>query len=83
MGGVQGWVSVRVHMLIKTNIVLDDEIIEEAKELTSLKTQRDVVDLALRELVKNLRKKKQLKLRRKGLWEGNFKEMRRKRFDTA
>ncbi|NCO68559.1 MAG: type II toxin-antitoxin system VapB family antitoxin, partial [Nitrospirae bacterium] len=55
-------------MLIKTNIVLDDEIIEEAKELTSLKTQRDVVDLALRELVKNLRKKKQLKLRRKGLW---------------
>jgi len=57
-------------MLIKTNIVLDDEIIEEAKELTSLKTQRDVVDLALRELVKNLRKKKQLKLRRKGLWEG-------------
>ncbi|PIV41532.1 MAG: DUF2191 domain-containing protein [Nitrospirae bacterium CG_4_10_14_0_8_um_filter_41_23] len=70
-------------MLIKTNIVLDDEIIEEAKELTSLKTQRDVVDLALRELVKNLRKKKQLKLRRKGLWEGNFKEMRRKRFDTA
>jgi len=83
LGGVQGWVSVRVHMLIKTNIVLDDEIIEEAKELTSLKTQRDVVDLALRELVKNLRKKKQLKLRRKGLWEGNFKEMRRKRFDTA
>jgi len=51
--------------------------------VTSLKTQRDVVDLALRELVKNLRKKKQLKLRRKGLWEGNFKEMRRKRFDTA
>ena len=69
-------------MLIKTTIVLNDEIIEEAKELTSLKTQRDVVDLALRELVKNLRRKKQLKLRRKGLWEGNLKEMRRKRFNT-
>lgn len=69
-------------MLIKTNIVLDDEIIEEAKELTSLKTKRDVIDLALRELVKNLRKKKQLKPRHKGLWEGNLKEMRRKRFNT-
>jgi Arc/MetJ family transcription regulator len=82
LGGVQGWVSVRVYMLIKTNILLDDEIIEEAKELTSLKTKRDIIDLALRELVKNLRKKKQLKLRRKGLWEGNLREMRRKRFDT-
>lgn len=69
-------------MLIKTNIVLDDEIIEEAKELTSLKTKRDIIDLALRELVKNLRKKKQLKLRHKGLWEGNLREMRRKRFNA-
>jgi len=69
-------------MLIKTNIVLDDEIIEEAKELTSLKTKRDIIDLALKELVKNLRKKKQLKLRHKGLWEGNLREMRRKRFTT-
>ena len=72
----------RVHMLIKTTIVLNDEIIEEAKELTSLKTKKDIIDLALRELVKNLRRKKQLKLRRKGLWEGNLKEMRRKRFNT-
>jgi len=36
----------------------------------------------LRELVKNLKRKKLLSIRRKGLWEGNLREMRRKRFDT-
>lgn len=67
---------------MRTNIVLDDEIIREAKGLTSLKTKKDVVDLALRELIKTIKKKKLLSLRRKGLWEGNLGEMRRKRFDT-
>jgi len=69
-------------MQIRTNIVLDDEIIKEAKGLTSLKTKKDIVDLALRELVKHLRRKKLLTIRHKGLWEGNLREMRRKRFDT-
>jgi Arc/MetJ family transcription regulator len=69
-------------MLVRTNIVLDDDIVREAQGLTSLKTKRDVVDLALRALVKNLKRKKLLKLRRKGLWEGNLEGMRRKRFDT-
>lgn len=64
-------------MLVRTNIVLDDDIIREAQGLTSLKTKKDVVDLALRALVKNLKRKKLLKLRRKGLWEGNLEEMRR------
>ncbi len=69
-------------MLIRTNIVLDDEIIREAKGLTSLKTKKDIVDLALRELVKHLKRKKLLTMKRKGLWEGNLREMRKKRFDT-
>lgn len=69
-------------MQIRTNIFLDEEIIKEAKGLTSLKTKKDVVDLALRELVKHLRRKKLLTIRRKGLWEGNLREMRRKRVDT-
>lgn len=69
-------------MQIRTNIVLDDEIIKEAKGLTSLKTKKDIVDLALRELVKHLKRKKLLTIRHKRLWEGNLGEMRRKRFDT-
>lgn len=69
-------------MLVRSNIVIDDEVIKEARGLTSLKTKRDIVDFALRSLVKNLKRKKLLTIRHKGLWEGNLKEMRRKRFDT-
>lgn len=69
-------------MRTRTNIILDDEIVEEAKELAALKTKKEVIDLALRELVKHLRRKKLLVVRRKGLWAGNLSEMRRKRLDT-
>lgn len=42
---------------MRTNIVLDDRIVTEAMKLTKAKTKRDVVDLALREIVA-LRKRK-------------------------
>ena len=38
---------------MRTNIVLDDKIVKEAMRLTQIKTKREVVDLALRELVAN------------------------------
>jgi Arc/MetJ family transcription regulator len=36
---------------MRTNIVLDDELVTEAMRLTQAKTKREVVDLALRELI--------------------------------
>lgn len=36
---------------MRTNIVLDDQLVAEAMRLTRIKTKREVVDLALRELV--------------------------------
>lgn len=69
-------------MTTRTNVVLDDEIIAEAKELTLLKTKKEVIDLALNELVKHLRKKRLLELRHAGLWSGNLSGMRAKRLDT-
>ena len=36
---------------MRTNIVLDDQLVAEAMQLTQVKTKREVVDLALRELV--------------------------------
>jgi Arc/MetJ family transcription regulator len=36
---------------MRTNIVLDDRIVKEAMRLTGVKTKREVVDRALRELV--------------------------------
>jgi Arc/MetJ family transcription regulator len=60
-------------------LMKDLEIIEEAKELTSLKTKKEVIDLALRELINRLRRKRLLSIRHKGLWEGNLSKLRRKR----
>jgi len=59
-------------MATKTSIVLDEELVEEIKSLTSLKTNREVVDMALRELLKQLRRKRLLAIRHEGLWEGNL-----------
>ncbi|MBI5375812.1 MAG: type II toxin-antitoxin system VapB family antitoxin [Candidatus Schekmanbacteria bacterium] len=60
----------------RTNIVLEDKLINEAKKLTSLKTKKEVVELALRELVSRLKRKKLLTGRHKGLWEGNLSDLR-------
>jgi Arc/MetJ family transcription regulator len=69
-------------MAARTNIVLNEELVEEVKSLTSLKTKKEVVDLALNELVKQLKRKKLLAMRRKGLWEGDLAGSRRQRFAT-
>lgn len=44
---------------MRTNIVLDDDLVDEALALTGARTKREVVQLALEELVK-ARKKKNL-----------------------
>jgi len=38
---------------VRTNIVLDDALVEEAKKLTGIRTKVKLVDTALRELVKS------------------------------
>jgi Arc/MetJ family transcription regulator len=59
-------------MNARTNIVLDQGLVEEIRGLTSLKTKSEVVDLALRELLKQLRRKRLIAIRHEGLWEGNL-----------
>lgn len=39
----------------RTNIVLDTDLIEEAQRITGIQTKREVVDFALRELVRQRR----------------------------
>jgi len=47
---------------VRTNIVLDDELVKEAMTLTGVRTKRDVVHLALEELVRSRKKKNLLDL---------------------
>ena len=60
----------------RTNIVLDNQLVEEGMKLTGLKTKRNLVDYALRELLRHEKQTKILELRGKIEWEGNLDEMR-------
>ena len=64
---------------MRTNIVLDDKLIERAQKLTGIKTKREVVQEALRTLIL-LREQTEVRLFRGKLkWEGNLDEMRQTR----
>ncbi len=63
-------------MLKRTNIELDTELLKKAMESTHLTTIKDVVNLALNELIKQNKRKNLLKLKGKVNWEGNLDEMR-------
>lgn len=43
--------------MMRTNIVLDDELVREATSLTGVTIKRELVDMALRELIRTKRKK--------------------------
>jgi Arc/MetJ family transcription regulator len=47
---------------MRTNIVLDDKLVSEAMKLTKTRTKREVVELALREMVARRRRKNVLDL---------------------
>jgi len=52
-------------MPMRTNIVMDDELVNEAFRYANVKTKRELVDLALREFVENHRRKDVRELRGK------------------
>jgi Arc/MetJ family transcription regulator len=57
---------------MRTNIVIDDELMDRALKLTGLKTKRAVVDAGLRLLVK-LKDQEQIRaFRGKLRWEGDL-----------
>jgi Arc/MetJ family transcription regulator len=41
---------------MRTNIVLDETLVKEATTLTGVRTKRELIDLALRELIRSRRK---------------------------
>ncbi len=47
---------------MRTNVELDDALIEEAFQLTSVRTKKDLLNLALKELIRSRKKKSLLDL---------------------
>ena len=64
---------------MRTNIEIEGRLMREALQLTGVRTKREVVDLALRELVARHRRLGILKLRGRVSWQGNLEESRRGR----
>ncbi len=64
----------------RTNIVLDDDLIKQAMQVSGAKTKRQAVDRALRELVARRSVYQALrKLRGKLPWDGDVRSWRRRR----
>lgn len=65
---------------MRTNVVIDDDLMAEALESTGLKTKKAVIEEALRTLVR-LRKQEQVRsLRGKLQWEGDLNMLREGQF---
>lgn len=61
---------------MRTNIVIDDDLMNEAMMLTKIKTKKSVVETSLKLLVQ-IKKQEQLKkLRGKLKWDGDLDVMR-------
>jgi Arc/MetJ family transcription regulator len=61
---------------MRTNIVIDDELMASALKMTGLKTKREAVELGLKTLVK-LKKQEQIRqFRGKLSWKGDLEKMR-------
>ena len=64
----------------RTNIVLDDDLVEQAMRVTGAKTKRQAVDRALRELVARRSVYQALRqLKGKMPWDGDVDAWRRAR----
>ncbi len=66
---------------MRTNIVLDENLIERAQKLTGIKTKREVVQEALRTLILLREQAEVRNLRGKLKWEGNLDDMRQARIE--
>lgn len=64
---------------MRTNIVLDDKLIERDQKLSGIKTKREVVQEALRTFIQLREQGDVRSLRGKLKWEGNLDEQREAR----
>jgi Arc/MetJ family transcription regulator len=64
----------------RTNVVLDDELVSECRKLTGIKTKRELLDYALRELRRRKQQRRILELQGKVHWEGDLAAGRKGRF---
>lgn len=62
--------------VMRTNIVIDDELMDEVIKLTGVKTKKEAVELGLLTLIRIKKQEKIRQFRGKLSWDGNLDEMR-------
>ncbi len=61
---------------MRTNIVIDDDLMANALKMTGLSTKREAVELGLKTLIKLKKQENIRRFRGKLAWEGDLDEMR-------
>ncbi|PCI46900.1 MAG: DUF2191 domain-containing protein [Moraxellaceae bacterium] len=61
---------------MRTNIVIDDKLMDQALKASGLSTKKDVVEQALKLLVRRNKQQSIRSLRGNVQWEGDLDEMR-------
>jgi len=63
----------------RTNVVLDDKLVEECQKLTGIGTRRALIDYALHQVRRRGRQKRLLELKGTVRWEGDLSAWRKAR----
>ena len=66
---------------MRTNVVIDDDLLAEAMKYTGLSTKKAVIDEALQTLVRLKSQERIRSLRGQLRWEGDLQTLRESRFD--
>jgi Arc/MetJ family transcription regulator len=65
--------------MARTNVVLDDELVDQCLKITGIKTRRGLIDYALQELLRRKNQKKLLELKGRVDWQGDLAAWRKGR----
>ena len=63
----------------RTNVVLDEKLVQDCIKATGIKTQKALIDHALRELLRHENQIRILELKGRISWDGNLDEWRQGR----
>ena len=63
----------------RTNVVLDEKLVEDCLKATGIKTQKALIDHALRELLRREKQVKILELKGRIQWNGKLDQWRQGR----
>jgi Arc/MetJ family transcription regulator len=61
----------------RTNVVLDDTLVEKCQNATGIKTRRALINFALQEVLRHENQKKLLALKAKVDWQGDLSAWRK------